>query len=90
MEGVIDVEQSISRRGYVEYANLDDFWVMDQLFGIIHMEREIDRALSTSKGQVDESVRRQVADLNSRIEHFDKLLDSCESRKPLAARSRAS
>jgi hypothetical protein len=79
----------ISQPGAMEYASMDDYWLIDQLFGIIHLERTIDSALATCKGEVDEEVRRQVADLNSRVEMLDKMLDSRSSRKSPAARRRA-
>jgi hypothetical protein len=79
----------VTQPGAVEYASMDDYWLIDQLFGIIHLERKIDSALSTCKGQVDEAVCSQVADLNARVEILDKMLDSRSFRKSPVARQRA-
>ena len=86
MEQIIS---QVSQPGAVEYANMDDYWLIDQLFGIIHLERTIDSALSTCKGQVGETLCRQVADLNSRVEKLDRMLESRSSRKLPTARQRA-
>lgn len=83
------MEQVMSQPGAFDQASVDDHWIIDQLLGIIHLERKLDGVLSKRNGQIDESVCREMAALTARVARFDKILDCRQSGKPVS-RVRAS
>jgi hypothetical protein len=58
---------------------LDDLAIMDQLFGILNLEKQVSRALACCGSKVDATVCAMVADLNSRVARFDRMLDKTDS-----------
>ena len=51
-------------------AGLDDLAIMDQLFSILNLEKQVSRALACCGSQVNATVYAMVADLNSRVANF--------------------
>jgi hypothetical protein len=56
-------------------AELDDLAIMDQLFSILSLEKQVSRAFERSGSKVDATVRAMVADLNTRVARFDRMLE---------------
>ncbi len=57
---------------------LDDLAIMDQLFSILNLEKQVKKALASCGSTVDASVCAMVHDLNSRVARFDRMLDHAD------------
>lgn len=71
----------------VDVRNIDDNWIMKELFGIRSLEQRVNRALGNCAGNVNDSLYSMVAELNARVSSFDQILDisaAKASRKPVA------
>ena len=56
-------------------AGLDDLAIMDQLFSILNLEKQVNRALACCGSKADATVSAMVDDLKSRVARFDRMLD---------------
>jgi hypothetical protein len=57
-------------------ANIDDNWIVEQIFSIRALEASVERALATSNGQHTASIRRQIAQLERYVAAFEASLES--------------
>jgi len=64
-----------SARNHQGKDSVSDHYIINQLFGIINLEQRVSRAISECDGPVNESVRRDVEELNAWVARFDHLLD---------------
>ena len=62
-------------------AELDDLAIMDQLFSILSLEKQVSRAFELSGSKVDVTVRAMVADLNTRVARFDSMLEKADASR---------
>ncbi len=70
-------------------ANIDDNWIVEQIFSIRALEASVERALATSNGQHTASIRRQIEQLERYVAAFEASLES--SKTPTRSlRARAS
>jgi hypothetical protein len=58
---------------------IDDLAIMDQLFTILNLEKQVGRALASCGSKTDVAVRAMVADLNSRVARFDRMLNESQA-----------
>lgn len=81
MEQTISQPLSFRSSAAFNSAVADDNWILEQLFGIRTLEKQIQRdlALGTTKA----STRRNVMELKARVALFDQALDSANP-KPAA------
>ncbi len=78
--GVINEMPNRNATGLDRLA-IDDFAIIDQLFSILNLEKQVSRALACCGSKVDATVSAMVADLNSRVERFDRMLDKSDARR---------
>jgi hypothetical protein len=55
---------------------IDDNWIVEQLFAIRALESSVERALAASNGKQSNAIRRQLDVLESQMANFDAALSS--------------
>ena len=60
-------------------AAIDDHAIMEHLFGILSLEKQVSSALARRNVVGERSARALVAELNTRVARFDRILSEAEA-----------